>query len=140
MSMENNFLCPRCRGLLNIGGYLVFSVKANIPRGGLVFLSPEIGDYKVVKHPRFNLEEGTMMEFYCPICHRKLRCSRHPGFARILMVNKDFNECEILFSRKVGEKSTFKIKDGSVEEYGKHSELHNKFIKSIQESHPYKNL
>ncbi len=48
--MNENYLCPKCKGLLNVDEHLVFIIKTKSPRKGLIFLSPEIGNYKVIKH------------------------------------------------------------------------------------------
>jgi hypothetical protein len=138
--MSNNFLCPRCRGYLNVGGKLVFSIKGKSPKRGLVFLSPEIGNYEVLTHPHFELIEGDKTEIFCPICHRNLKYTKTLNFARIIMLDEDMNEYELLFSRIVGEKSTFKIMGGEISKFGKHSNRYSDFFKSARSSHPYQNL
>lgn len=138
--MSNNYLCPRCKSFLNVGEHLVFNIKTKKPRGGLIFLSPEIGNYQVIKHPHFELEEGELVDFLCPICHRKIHCTRNPYFARIVMIDSDYNEFEIVFSRKVGEKCSFKVKEGKITEYGKHASRFNDMFKSLQSNQPFKNL
>lgn len=138
--MSNQYLCPRCKGQLNVGDYLVFSVKTNRPRGGLVLLSPRLGDYQIIKHPYFELSDGEVTTFYCPICHRDLRCARNKKFARILMIDDDYNESEILFSRRVGEKCTFHIRVDKIQQYGIHSLRHASFAKSLGTSHPFENV
>jgi len=138
--MSNDYLCPRCRGHLKVGGKLVFSVKGKSPRRGLVMLSPEIGDYEISKHPHFELIEGEKYEIFCPICHRNLRCTRNVNFARIIMLDEDLNEFELLFSRTVGEKSTYKIKEGEGIKFGQHADRYNDFFKLLQSNHPFKNL
>jgi hypothetical protein len=138
--MSNQFLCPRCRGLLNLGGHLVLSVKGKSPRRGLVFLNTELGNYKVIKHPHFELNQGELTEIYCPICHRKLRCARNASFARILMIDDNYDEFEILFSRIVGEECTYKIKEGEVDRFGQHSEKYNPIFKSLGSGHAFEKL
>lgn len=139
--MKANYSCPKCKGLLNVGGYLVFVIKAKTPpRKGLIFLSTDIGDYKVIKHPHFELEEGEKTDFFCPICHFNLKCSRNKNLARIEMTDADQNKYEILFSRIVGEKCTYKIKGDEIIEYGKHTSQYGSFRKSLQQDYPFKNI
>ena len=139
--MNVNYLCPKCKGFLNIGGYLVFIIKAKTPpRKELIFLSTEIGDYKVIKHPHFELEEGEKTDIFCPICNFNLKCSRNKDFARIQMTDVDQNRYEIVFSRIVGEKCTYKIQGDKITEYGKHTSRHGSFRKSLQQDYPFKNM
>ncbi|MBE9492489.1 MAG: hypothetical protein IMY70_06365, partial [Bacteroidetes bacterium] len=136
--MNENYLCPKCKGLLNVGEHLVFIIKTKSPRKGLIFLSPEIGNYKVIKHTYFELEEGEKTDFFCPICHFNLKFSRNKSLARIEMKDADQNKYEILFSRVVGEKCTYKIKGDKITEYGNHTSRYTNFIKSLQSDYPYK--
>ena len=139
--MKVNYSCPKCKGFLNIGGYLVFIIKAkNPPRKGLIFLSTEIGDYKVIKHPYLELEDDEITDVFCPICNFNLKCSRNKNFARIEMIDADQNRYEILFSRIVGEKCTYKIKGDKITEYGKHTSRYGSFRKLLHEDYPFKNM
>lgn len=139
--MKNNYLCPMCRGYLNVADKLVFSIKGKkSPKRGLVFLSSEIGDYDIIKHPYFDLDEGDITDIHCPICHVNLKCHRNPNFARIIMVDQDLIEFELVFSRIVGEKCSFKVNKGEVVRFGQHAERYNDFFKSFNTNIPFSKL
>jgi uncharacterized protein YbaR (Trm112 family) len=138
--MSSQYLCPRCKGQLKVGEYLVFSVKTRNPRKGLVLLSPRLGDYQVIKHPYFDLMDGELTDFFCPICHRNLRYVRNKNFARILMIDEDYKESEILFSRKVGEQCTIQIQAGETRQFGDHSSRYAAFTRNLGATHPFQNL
>ncbi len=121
--MKENFLCPHCRGYLNVGEYIIFSVRNKQGDAGLILLHPEIGNYTVVKHPLFFYDEGEHLEFRCPICHKKLASDVHDNLARIIYIDEKKREYNILFSMVAGEKSTFKMieDEGKVESFGEHA-------------------
>jgi len=136
--MKNNFLCPRCRGFLNVNDKLAFSVKGRKnPKRGLVILNAKIGDYEIMKHPHFDLHEGDIVEIYCPICHANLKCHRNAKFARIILVDSDLSEFELIFSRIVGEKCTFKVSKGEISRFGQHAERYNDFFKTFSTHIPF---
>jgi uncharacterized protein YbaR (Trm112 family) len=120
--MKENYLCPHCRGFLNVGGNIIFVVKNNLGESGIIMLHSEIGNYQVTKHPLFFYEEGEHLEFFCPICHKKLASDIHDNLAKIIYVDEKRMEYNILFSIVAGEKSTFKMIGENVEVFGKHSD------------------
>ena len=119
--MNNDYLCPSCRGQLKVNNNIVFSAKNKHGEGGLLILSPELGDYVVKKHPRFNYKEGEHVDFYCPICHADLASDISENLAEIIMIDDNKKEFEIFFSEIAGEKCTYKISGDAVESYGKDS-------------------
>ncbi|RLD58382.1 MAG: hypothetical protein DRJ01_12635 [Bacteroidetes bacterium] len=135
--MKTNYLCPKCKGVLNVGEYVIFSTRNKNHDVGLLLLHPELGNYKVVKHPDYNYEEGENLEFFCPICHKSLSTGGEKKLVKILMVdkNKTFN---VLFSQIAGEKSTYKIIGDNVEAFGKHKLKYLDFLNSL-DNYPYKN-
>ena len=117
--MHNHIICPKCKNSLNVERHVVFVVEKNDGSRGLVLLSSEIGDYSIRNNPSIEIEEGERLEFYCPVCHGKLSVQHHPNLVRVLMKEKSGDECEVYFSRIVGQKSTYLIKqDGKVEPFG----------------------
>ena len=117
-----------------------FLLKGKRIQKGLVFLSSEIGDYDIIKHPYFDLDEGDITDIHCPICHANLKCQRNPNFARIIMVDEDLVEFEFIFSRIVGEKCSFMINKGEVIRYGHHAERYNDFFKSFSTNMPFSKM
>lgn len=136
--MKTNYLCPKCKGFLNVGEYVIFSTRNKNHDVGLILLHQELGNYKVVKHPDYKYEEGECLEFFCPICHKSLSTGDKEKLVKILMVdeNKTFN---VLFSQIAGEKSTYKIIGDNVEAFGKHKSKYYNFINSFNKF-PYKNI
>jgi hypothetical protein len=126
--MNINYLCPHCQGFIAIEGCLIFSVRTPDFKQGLISLHPELGNYSVKKHPQFNYKEGDHLDFYCPICHTELASDVHKKLVRIIMIDQDNNEFEVLFSRVAGEKSTYKIIGETMEIFGDDSAEYLDFI------------
>ncbi len=121
IEMKDNYLCPHCRGHLNTGDNIIFSSRT--PKGGLgmILLHPALGEYSVTTHPLFDYAQGEKLQFYCPICHKELASDLHENLAKILLVDENGTEFQIIFSKVAGEKSTFKIIGDNVEVFGEHS-------------------
>lgn len=115
---KNNFLCPKCHGFLNANDNIVFSTKTTKGDQGLLLMHTELGNYKVTSHPAYNYQEGTPLDFFCPICHAELASDVNKNLAKILMVDEKGKEFDILFSKIAGEKSTYKVIGDSIEIYG----------------------
>lgn len=126
--MRESFLCPQCSGHLKVGDSVVFSTRTREGQTGLILLSPELGDYKVVNHPSFDFKEGDYIEFFCPICHVQLTSEKNDNLAKVIMIDEDLKESEILFSKIAGEKCTYRLVDGNVEEYGKDSATYLEYL------------
>jgi hypothetical protein len=97
----------------------VFSARTTDNQKGLMLLSPEVGDYKCKSHPSFNVEPGTHIDYYCPICLADLAAKElSNNLARIIKVEDAGAESFVLFSEIAGEKCTYVIHDDDVEAYG----------------------
>jgi len=117
--MERNFHCPFCHGQLCVNQRVVFSALNEDGQRGLVLLTPELGDYKALKHPSFKVKEGQHVDFFCPICHNNLIVEKNDKkFTRVMMLELGV-EYEVLFSQIAGEKSTYVIGENSFRTYGK---------------------
>jgi len=130
--MKNNFICPKCRAYLNVGNQIILALDSKDGHAGLVLFNPELGNYTTETNPGFIVEEGKKYNFYCPVCQAKLAADIHDNLSRIIMVDAEKNEYEILFSKIAGEKSTYKIIGESVEIFGDH---HSNYIDFITLSH-----
>lgn len=120
--MENSYLCPYCRGQLKVAEHIVFSAKTETGKRGILFLSPQLGDYHCINNDSFQLEEGEHLEILCPICHSNLTAMNvNENLAEIIMVDKNNEEFYIYFSEIVGEKCTYKIHNKDIESYGENS-------------------
>lgn len=120
MQVHNiDYLCPNCRGHLRPAGKIVFSVKTRDGRTGLLLLSPELGEYNIEKHPSLKLREGEHLEFYCPMCHDSLSSlDEHINLAKIIMLDQEGKESEIIFSKIVGEKCTYQLMGDEILPFG----------------------
>ena len=126
--MSLNYVCPHCNGYLNLEDCLIFSVETKEKKVGLISLHPELGNYEFKKHPDFDFKAGVELEFYCPVCHTPLASDKHKKLAKIIMVDEDNNEYDVLFSKVVGEKSTYKIEGETMEVFGDDSAEYIDFI------------
>ncbi len=116
--MAIDFKCPHCSNLLNVGENIVFSARNKWGKAGLIMLHPDIGNYSVLKHPEFEIQEGEMLDFYCLYCNKQLLSERNKNLAKILMMDENGLEYEIHFSRIAGQHSTYKIIGENYEIFG----------------------
>jgi hypothetical protein len=86
---------------------------------GLVLLHEEIGNYSVSMSQSLNIKEGEIVDFHCPICRKCLNLEKGEHLARLIRWEAGKDDSFIIFSRKYGEKITFKVdKDRKVESFG----------------------
>ena len=117
--MKNDYLCPYCKGKLNVKGNIVLAVRNQAQQRGLIFLNPKIGNYSSSTHPSFKLKEGEQLEIFCPMCHANLKAIEFDEhLAKISMMDESQKVYEIVFSEIVGEHCTYKLVEHSVESYG----------------------
>jgi len=130
--MGTNFICPKCSGHLLVGEKIIFTaITRKNKMSGLILLSPIVGDYTSIIHPKFNVEDGEEVDFFCPICHANLTASDvDEKLVRIIMVDKDSKRFEIYFSDVMGEYCTYKISKEIVEKFGDASEKYYKYFMS----------
>lgn len=126
--MALDYMCPHCRGYISLQDCLIFSVRTPDYNVGMISLHPELGNYGITKHEGFQFQEGDELDFYCPICHAELASTLHSSLAKIIMIDENNREFEILFSKKAGEKSTFKIEGETMEIFGDDSAEYIDFI------------
>lgn len=127
--MENNYLCPFCRGQLKVGERIVFTAECCDGKGGLLFLSPKLGDYHLEHHPDFPLKAGEHLTMKCPICHANLSAiGVNRNLAEVIMVDPQNEESDIYFSEIVGEKCTYKVHAHEVESYGENSSTYMNYF------------
>lgn len=119
--MKNDFLCPYCKGKLNVNNNIVLSVHTESQKVGLVFLNSKLGNYDTVTHPSFNLKEGEHLDFFCPICHANLAAIEFDeNLAKVFMTDESQKVYEIVFSEIAGEYCTYKLIDAMIDSYGEH--------------------
>ncbi len=116
---ENDYLCPKCKGHLNVSESLVFATKTSRKHKGILLLSPKVGEYKYKHHPKFHLENGEMVEFFCPLCQKDLTSDKSKDHAMIYMIGAEDNfEYELFFSKKAGKQSTYVVAHDNIETFG----------------------
>jgi rubredoxin len=123
--MKNNFICPNCNAYLNVGQQIILSATNKNGISGLILFNPELGNYSIETNPEFIINEGEKYDFYCPVCQEKLASKIHDNLSRIILIDNENKQFEILFSKIAGEKSTYKIIGESVEFFGNH---HSNYI------------
>ena len=116
---ENDFLCPSCKGHLNVANQLVFATKTKRNHKGLILMSPKVGEYRYETHPKFYLEKGELVGFFCPLCRADLTAPKQKEHAMIKMINnEDSTEYELFFSKKAGNRSTYLVATDIFEAFG----------------------
>lgn len=119
--MKNDFLCPYCKGKLNVKSNLILAVRTESQKRGLILLSPKLGNYQIATHPTFQLKEGEHLEIFCPMCHANLKAIEiDENLAKIIMTDESQKVYEIVFSEIAGEHCTYKLVDSMMESYGEH--------------------
>lgn len=125
--MDNQIMCPQCRGHLRVGEYIVFKIRNIRREKGLLLLHPEVGNYSSIKHPGFHFEEGERIDFFCPLCMQSLDAVLDENLVHVLMLDENLTEHEIYFSRIAGERSTYKVSEEGVTATGEHSHRYTIF-------------
>ncbi|MBK7106369.1 MAG: hypothetical protein IPH62_13905 [Ignavibacteriae bacterium] len=119
--MKNNYLCPYCKGQLNVKSNIVLAVRTEAQKRGLILLSSKLGNYQVTTHPSFQLKEGEHLEIFCPMCHANLKAIEFDdNLAKMFMMDESQKVYEIIFSEIAGEHCTYKLVDSMIESYGEH--------------------
>ncbi|MBN1251109.1 MAG: hypothetical protein JXR51_16565 [Bacteroidales bacterium] len=127
--MEINYLCPKCKSFLNIGNKIVLSVKVKNEQKGLMLFEKELGNYQIKKHDLVEYKKGELLGFYCPICHENLALDDvNSNLAKIIMLDENNKEYDVIFSKVAGEHATFKISNNEIEAYGEDSHKYINFF------------
>ena len=117
--MKVTYLCPHCRGAINAGNNIILSAKISKNNVGLILLHEEIGNYSSDVSSSLTVEEGEVVDLFCPVCHESLNIPSKDNLAKYIRLDDKCNECYIIISRKYGEKITFKVDENKhVETYG----------------------
>lgn len=120
--MKTHFLCPKCKGYLSVGNRVVFTVKKSNLDLGLLLLNPQLGDYSYEYHPSMKIDEGEKVEFFCPMCGYELTLEGDHNLVKIQLQIDEKETFWVIFSKKKGERCTYKIADdGTKELFGEHA-------------------
>lgn len=127
--MKEQYICPKCRGHLTIENHVVFAGRTKQGKSGLLLLDPQLGNYAIATHPQFTINEGEYIHLYCPICHADVEAKEiHDSLARVIQVDADGKEHQILFSKVIGEQCTYKITDDKIYPYGDSAHLYHEML------------
>jgi hypothetical protein len=132
MALKNHYICPKCRGFLNIGDNIIFTFRKKTNESGLFMLSSKVGDYAVLHHPAVMISKGEHYIFHCPLCRANLSIPEvHENLAKIIMIDDQLQESIIVFSGIAGEKCTYKISGSEIETYGENQAKYLNFMNLI---------
>lgn len=125
--MEKRFHCPFCHSQLYVNERIILSAKTDAGQRGLILLTPDLGDYRAMKHPEFEVKVGEHVDFYCPVCHADLMVEKDKKqYTRVMMLDVG-EEYEVLFSQIAGEKATYVIGEKTIQSFGKDAEENTNF-------------
>ena len=121
--MRWKYSCPHCQSMLNPDETVIVIGRIE-GRRVLVGLHPEPGDYRAFLPPDFEVAEGSVWDFGCPVCGADLSTGVAPALCALDMV-EDGARHRVYFSRTAGEQATFVISAEGVERFGVHAERHS---------------
>ena len=124
--VSSNYLCPHCRAHLKPNSKIVLVAKTPDGKKGLMLLSPELGEYSVMKNDGFEISEGDILETFCPVCSASLRYEGHNELAKVILLDDDL-EYDIIFSEIFGLRCTYKVHGESVEFFGEDADEYTNF-------------
>lgn len=119
MIQNCQYHCPKCeKSLMNKA-----KVKLNFKRKehedtGIIFLSPEPGNYEFITSPKISFLPKERVIFMCPFCNADLTSKKNKKFAELKMMVNEFIFFEALFSTVHGNKRTYIITQDDVDAYG----------------------
>ena len=119
--MKRSFRCPKCNTALNPGTKVIFTAEHGEARG-LMLLSPELGNYRVVCDESFPLAQGAKYLFRCPSCRADLTSPENDNLVEIVLRDERGKSAKITFSRVFGEHATFMHTAHGVRRFGEHAE------------------
>jgi hypothetical protein len=94
------------------------------PHRILMGFHPEPGNYRAYLPPEFNLQEGSMWDFSCPVCDRSLVSEIAPELCALDMATQGARH-RLFFARTAGEQATFVITAEGIATHGKDADQHS---------------
>ena len=131
--MSWNYRCPSCEARLDPGRAIVL-VAAHGDQRILIGFHPKPGTYDVYLPPGVDAEDGTLWNFYCPVCHADLATAEDVNLCELELWVDDA-PVRILFSRIAGEHATFIVYGGRVrEKHGRDASRYDKLWEPLNSS------
>jgi uncharacterized protein YbaR (Trm112 family) len=131
-SMEN-YICPKCKGFLNVENELVFITVNQKEETSIIMLSSELGDYTIKSNNNINFKLGELVNFICPLCYADLNADEFDkNLAKVIKIDENGTETEIIFSKIYGEKCTYIIHEKNLDSYGENKDEYlDRFIVTL---------
>ncbi len=128
-----NYICPKCKGFLNVDNELVFITVNQKEEAAIIMLSAELGDYSIKSNQKIDFKPGELIDFFCPLCYADFNAEEFDkNLARVIRIDKNGNETDIVFSKIYGEKCTYTIYDKDLGSYGESKEKYlDRFVITI---------
>ncbi len=133
--MKTRFICPHCRATLRVRKNIIFKVRTEDHKMGILLLNPALGNYTYISSPDLKFEDGEKIEFMCPVCCEHLAAKNISNdLVDIIMIDEEEKEYHVYFSSIAGEHTTFKIEeDDVIEQYGEDSSAYmNYFLQKMK--------
>ncbi|MEI6123600.1 MAG: hypothetical protein WCQ95_08230 [Bacteroidota bacterium] len=120
--METNYICPFCKGHLNVGDNIVLIAHNQNKKQGIVFLHTEIGNYTSQMNSTLQINKGDVVDFFCPYCHTNMEYHKDKTTLVTLLRQDEYGKMsQIVFSKVYGEERTYHIEEDKVMSYGEHA-------------------
>lgn len=116
------YLCPSCKGHLNVNESIVLIIKDQKGNQGITFLHTELGNYTSQMSSSLNIKKGDPIEFYCPYCHANIEFYKEKSnLAKLTRLDSNKKETQVIFSKIYGEECTYHIEEKDIKTYGLHA-------------------
>ena len=117
--MKNVYACPHCHAVLNPNVKILLTMGCRRKKG-LILLSPQLGNFKHICDPEIEdcLDEGSAVQFFCPVCTTDLTSPLNKKFARLHLLRPGNKPKLVEFSRVYGQHATFIISEQEVSAFG----------------------
>ncbi len=122
--MKVSFTCPKCSAHLNIKENIILTVRKKNKQKAMVLLSPELGNYDIYYHSEsVKFDKDEEVDFLCPVCSGNLPThKKNKNLVHLIMIEPDGKKADVFFSKRFGEKATYKVSDKNIDKYGKDSD------------------
>ena len=118
MSEKYNYSCPGCSAGLSRDGEVMLTMTRSTGEKSNLILHPKPGVYGYYCTPPLKLEDGELVECYCPYCWESLRSESFPNFVSLNLHKLDGSNVKVLFSRLVGQHKTYIVNEAFTNKYG----------------------
>jgi hypothetical protein len=118
------YKCWKCNSVLNTRGAVILIGQCEKRRTMYVF-DMEPGNYNLEVADGLPIEQGSVWEFMCPVCHGNLTTRFNPKLARVDLVEGETTK-RVIFSKEADVQATFVLGGEEVLTLGKDYEAYIK--------------